>query len=408
MSEPFLKYKWGDILEVYKSKLQMSDDEDYPLASIRRRNGGFFHRETKKGADILTKTLSETRPKSFVISRMQVVHGACAYANEDFAGTFLSASYTQFIPQSPERIDTKFLHYLGHLDEMYKSFLRSSHGVHIEKMTFDLKDWMRQEVKLPPLPEQKKIASILTSVDEVIENTQKQIDKLQDLKKATMNELLTKGIGHTEFKDSELGRIPKSWEVKRFGDLGRWRGGGTPSKSNSQFWQGKIPWISPKDMKDEFISDSEDHISENAISDSSCNLINSNSILVVVRSGILKHTLPVAISTTTLAVNQDMKALTVGNQTTPLFVFHYLKSNNQKILRSVLKAGNTVESVDFSVFSDYPIPLPHIDEQLKITNIVEEISKKLRNKTLYQHKIKALKKSLMQDLLTGKKRVQLN
>ena len=71
----------------------------------------------------------------------------------------------------------------------------------------------------PPLPEQKKIASILTSVDEVIETTQKQIDKLQDLKKATMNELLTKGIGHTEFKDSELGRIPKSWEVKRLSDI---------------------------------------------------------------------------------------------------------------------------------------------------------------------------------------------
>ena len=60
-----------------------------------------------------------------------------------------------------------------------------------------------------PLAEQKKIASILTSVDEVIEITQKQIDKLQDLKKATMNELLTKGIGHTEFKDSELGEFPR-------------------------------------------------------------------------------------------------------------------------------------------------------------------------------------------------------
>ena len=68
-------------------------------------------------------------------------------------------------------------------------------------------------VLIPFLPEQKKIASILTSVDEVIEKTQSQIDKLQDLKKATMNELLTKGIGHTEFKDSALGRIPKSWEV---------------------------------------------------------------------------------------------------------------------------------------------------------------------------------------------------
>ena len=64
-----------------------------------------------------------------------------------------------------------------------------------------------------PLPEQKKIASILTSVDEVIEKNQSQINKLQDLKKATMNELLTRGIGHTEFKDSPLGKFQKSWEI---------------------------------------------------------------------------------------------------------------------------------------------------------------------------------------------------
>ena len=64
----------------------------------------------------------------------------------------------------------------------------------------------------PPLPEQQKIASILTSMDEVLEKTQAQINKLKDLKKAMMQELLTKGIGHTEFKDSPVGRIPKSWE----------------------------------------------------------------------------------------------------------------------------------------------------------------------------------------------------
>ena len=81
------------------------------------------------------------------------------------------------------------------------------------------KEINKYKLPIPPLPEQKKIASILTSVDEVIENTQKQIDKLQDLKKATMNELFTKGIGHTEFKDSELGRIPKGWEVVKLGDI---------------------------------------------------------------------------------------------------------------------------------------------------------------------------------------------
>ena len=68
----------------------------------------------------------------------------------------------------------------------------------------------------PPLSEQKKIVSVLNSVDEVIKNTQKHIQKLQDLKKGIMNELLTKGIGHTKFKDSKLGKIPKSWKNGRF------------------------------------------------------------------------------------------------------------------------------------------------------------------------------------------------
>ena len=80
------------------------------------------------------------------------------------------------------------------------------------RFTLSLGDFSRVEIRLPSLPEQQKIASILTSVDEVIEKTQTQINKLQDLKKATMNELLTRGIGHTEFKDSPVGRIPKSWE----------------------------------------------------------------------------------------------------------------------------------------------------------------------------------------------------
>ena len=71
----------------------------------------------------------------------------------------------------------------------------------------------------PPKPEQQKIASILTSVDEVIEKTEAQIGKLQDLKKGMMQELLTKGIGHTEFKDSPVGRIPKGWEVKTLNEV---------------------------------------------------------------------------------------------------------------------------------------------------------------------------------------------
>ena len=105
-------------------------------------------------------------------------------------------------------------------------------------------------IKCPPLPEQKKIASILTSVDEVIETTQKQIDKLQDLKKATMNELLTKGIGHTEFKDSELGRIPKSWEVKTLEAVSNFRRGSFPQPYGNPEWYDEegLPFVQVFDI----------------------------------------------------------------------------------------------------------------------------------------------------------------
>ena len=122
-----------------------------------------------------------------------------------------------FKVEANEGISKIFLQQL--LDSSLDKLAGSSHGStmkHIKKGVLN-----EFHVAFPPLPEQKKIASILTSVDEVIENTQKQIDKLQDLKKATMNELLAKGIGHTEFKDSELGRIPKSWDVKNLGDISK-------------------------------------------------------------------------------------------------------------------------------------------------------------------------------------------
>lgn len=82
-----------------------------------------------------------------------------------------------------------------------------------------VKDIRGIEKAYPPLPEQQKIATILSSVDNVIEKTRTQIDKLKDLKTGMMQELLTKGIGHTEFKDSPIGRIPVSWEVKALGEL---------------------------------------------------------------------------------------------------------------------------------------------------------------------------------------------
>ena len=266
---------------------------------------------------------------------------------------------------------------------------------------------------LPPLPEQQKIAAILTSVDEVIEKTQAQINKLKDLKTGMMQELLTRGVGvdgkpHTEFKDSPVGRIPKGWAVVKLSDTGKWKGGGTPSKSNKNYWSGSIPWVSPKDMKLDLISRTKDLITEDAIKGSSTNLITKNSLLMVVRSGILQHTLPVAIAACDLTINQDMKALSVSKGYCVNFIFYYLQAHNHTVLRATLKAGNTVESIDFNEFGKYLIPSPSLEEQVRISDVIASISNKIKVKEYKLSSLKNTKKALMQDLLTGKVRVKVD
>jgi type I restriction enzyme, S subunit len=110
----------------------------------------------------------------------------------------------------------------------------------------------------------------------------------------------------------KVGRvIPNApWPMVPLGDVGRWFGGGTPSKANPKYWTGgTIPWVSPKDMKQPLIDDAQDHITEEAVGESSTNMVEIGSVLVVARSGILQHTLPVAITTRRVALNQDIKAV---------------------------------------------------------------------------------------------------
>ena len=100
-------------------------------------------------------------------------------------------------------------------------------------------------------------------------------------------------------------------------DLVSVSGGGTPSKSRPEIFTGQIPWVSPKDMKCWEIFDSQDHITQEAIDNSSTKLIGTGAVLVVIRSGVLKHSLPVAINRVLVTLNQDMKALVCTDRTIP-------------------------------------------------------------------------------------------
>ena len=166
--------------------------------------------------------------------------------------------------------------------------------------------------------------------------------------------------------------VQPDWPVVALGDVVTIGSGGTPSKQESDYWVGNIPWVSPKDMKVDFLVDTEDHISEAAISNSATKLVPSGSLLCVVRSGILQHTFPVALTTRPMAFNQDIVAICPGGDKLDIrYLFYIFKAKENEILAAGIKPGVTVQSFHSGFFKAYQLPLPDLEIQHAIVAEIE-------------------------------------
>lgn len=164
-----------------------------------------------------------------------------------------------------------------------------------------------------------------------------------------------------------------TWERARLKDLGRWYGGGTPSKSNSDFWAGgDVPWLSPKDMGPEVLASTIDHVSSVAIARSSTKLVPAGSVAVVTRSGILERTIPIAVVPFATTMNQDMKAVVPHEGIDARWIAWGLRAYERELLRGTRKAGTTVASIEMPRFYDFELPVPRLDEQRRIVGILED------------------------------------
>ena len=166
--------------------------------------------------------------------------------------------------------------------------------------------------------------------------------------------------------------IDPAWPMASLGDHFAITSGGTPSKAEARFWTGTVPWVSPKDMKSDVIEDTQDHISEAAIEASATKLIPGGSVICVVRSGILKHSFPVAVLARDMCINQDIVAFRptsgIGNSK---FLFYVLKTKTASILQDGIKAGVTVQSFYNGFFRDFHVPLPPAATQQEVISDIE-------------------------------------
>jgi len=262
----------------------------------------------------------------------------------------------------------------------------------------------------PPLPEQKKIASILTSVDEVIENTQKQIDKLQDLKKATMNELLTKGIGHTEFKDSELGRIPRSWEVVKFDEITKSITCGVAATPDYVESEEGVPFLSAQNVqKGSVVLKTFKHISPEFHLQLTKNTKPESGDILYSRVGAGYGEAAVVNFNWEFSVYVSLTLIKLKPSCNNHFYQYFLNSRLGKDqAKAGVFAGGGVPNLNVGVVKEFVVLVPPIDEQNQIALTILSIDKSISFQRNKLHQTQSLKKSLMQDLLTGKVRVSVH
>jgi len=298
------------------------------------------------------------------------------------------------------RIRTKSFEFLVHYldsDIAKNRFGTSSSGS--SQSALNLTVLRALKVPVPPFQEQQKIAEILSTWDKAISTTERLIDNSTQQKKALMQQLLT---GKKRLIDESGKRFEGEWEEVTIGSLGKIYSGGTPSTSNKKYWDGDIDWVTPTDITKQsslYINSSLRKITQEGLKNSSAKLVPKGSLLVCTRATIGEMT----ITSHEMCTNQGFKNIIPNKKTNIEFVYYLLTYYKHKLFSQA--SGSTFLELSKTSFESMKFRVPIIAEQQKIATVLTNADKEIELLEQQLADFQQEKKALMQQLLTGKRRV---
>jgi type I restriction enzyme S subunit len=246
------------------------------------------------------------------------------------------------------------------------------------------RDLAEYRFPLPPRDEQRRIAELLWAADEAVEAYKVVIAEQQALKQSLLK---------TFFSESQIK------ETITLGLVGNWLSGGTPSRSNSSYWNGPIPWASPKDMKVDVLDATEEHISVEG-SKNGTRLVPAGTILIVVRGMILAHTFPIAITSREMAFNQDLKALIANSKFNSKFIFYWFQYKALDILSLVSDSSHGTKRLPTELLFSLKVPQFDLVIQRQVVETLQQVDQGLNQAKKHCLATQDLKKRLAQALIS--------
>ena len=247
-------------------------------------------------------------------------------------------------------------------------------------------------LSVPNVVEQNHLGNFFADLDRLITLHQRKYDKLVIFKKSMLEKMFPKdGESVPEIR---FAGFTDPWEQRKLENLASFGGGHTPSMADaSNYVDGKILWVTSQDVKQHYIENTTTMISEKGAA--TLTLYPSDSIVIVARSGILRHTIPVAKLRKPATVNQDIKVIQTVDSCDSSWLLQYFIASNKTLLREYGKTGTTVESIDFAKMKSTALMVPYIEEQQAIGSFFSRLDNLI---TLHQRKLELLqdiKKSLL-------------
>ena len=244
------------------------------------------------------------------------------------------------------------------------------------------------KLNIPALPEQQKIASFLSAVDEKIQLLNRKKELLEQYKKGVMQQLFS---GKLRFKDGNGKAYPK-WEEKKLGEVSEIIAGGTPETNVPEYWDGEIQWYTPTEISERFVARSKRTISKAGLANSSAKLLPAGTILFTSRATIAE----LSFATEECATNQGFQSLIVNVNNNSGFIFYWIKNYKKIFIRK--SQGSTFLEINKTEMTKIKIQTPCLDEQKKIADFLSAVDVKIEKVSKQITQTQTFKKGLLQQM----------
>ncbi|MER1418805.1 restriction endonuclease subunit S [Klebsiella pneumoniae] len=296
--------------------------------------------------------------------------------------------------------DWRFIYYTLQSDLVQRQIAKSAGGSTFSRI--NLSDIRALNIKTPAICEQDKISQILTAWDKAISVTESLLANSQQQKKALMQQLLT---GNKRLLDENGVRFSGEWKITKLIQMGKVVSGGTPDTNMAMYWEGDILWLTPTDvtaLTGRFVSNTSRKITPAGLLNSSAVLLPKGSLMVCTRATIGA----LAISTSEICTNQGFKNIIPNEGFNIEFIYYLLQMNTNEMIKK--SSGSTFLELSKKDFETLSFSCPFIKEKQKIAAVLSAADTEISTLEKKLACLKDEKKALMQQLLTGKRRVKVD